>query len=150
MIEVLAKMPGVELLKEGCAGKNGLFWYPNSVNPVTFQRSYARTGHFDNLNRTNYDLITQKRVNKILFEGTTAVGAQFVPRNGGDAVRVKANKEVIIAAGTVHTPQVLQLSGIGPKTLLDKANISVLVDLPGVGQKFQDQAYVSNVGYRCK
>lgn len=150
MIQALAAMPGVETPQEGNGGSNGLFWYPSSVHPVTLQRSYARTGHFDNITRPNYELITGKRVNKILFDGTTAVGVQFVPRNGGEAIQVKAGKEVVLAAGAVHTPQVLQLSGIGPRPLLEKANISVVVDLPGVGQKFQDQGYVPSVGFRCE
>lgn len=52
---------------------------------------------------------------------------------------MKANKEVILAAGSAHTPQILQLSGVGPKRLLDSLGISTVVDLPGVGQNFQDQ-----------
>jgi choline dehydrogenase-like flavoprotein len=150
MIEAFAAMPGIERPKDCCAGDNGLFWYPSSVDPVKLQRSYARNGHFDNINRDNYELITGRRVNKILFDGTTAVGVQFVSRSGGDPVQVKATKEVILAAGAVHTPQVLQLSGIGPKALLEKAGIPVLVELPGVGQKFQDQAYIPSVSFRCK
>jgi choline dehydrogenase-like flavoprotein len=149
MLQAFIAMPGIDTPKDGCAGQNGVFWYPSSVNPTTLERSYARTGHFDNIARDNYELITGRRVNKILFDGTTAVGVQYVPRNGGAAVQVKAKKEVIVAAGAVHTPQVLQLSGIGPKPLLDKAKIPVIFDLPGVGQKFQDQAYVPSVGFRC-
>lgn len=61
---------------------------------------------------------------------------------------VSARKEVILSAGAVHTPQVLQLSGIGPRTLLEAAKIDVLVDLPGVGANFQDHAFL-NVGYAC-
>ncbi|KAL9125404.1 MAG: hypothetical protein Q9217_005389 [Psora testacea] len=52
---------------------------------------------------------------------------------------VKASNEIILAAGAVHSPQILQLSGIGPSKLLSKLGIHTLVDLPGVGYNFQDQ-----------
>jgi choline dehydrogenase-like flavoprotein len=57
---------------------------------------------------------------------------------------VKARKETILAAGAVHTPQLLQLSGVGPREVLERAGIDVKVDLPGVGNNFQDhpQAYL--------
>jgi choline dehydrogenase-like flavoprotein len=55
---------------------------------------------------------------------------------------VKARKEVILAAGGIHSPQVLQLSGIGPRKLLDSANITTVVDLPGVGANFQDHGMI--------
>ncbi|CAK7214806.1 hypothetical protein SBRCBS47491_002275 [Sporothrix bragantina] len=51
---------------------------------------------------------------------------------------VRARREVILAAGGIHSPQILQLSGVGPRRLLAAANISTIVDLPGVGQNFQD------------
>ncbi|CAK7207805.1 hypothetical protein SEUCBS139899_010619 [Sporothrix eucalyptigena] len=51
---------------------------------------------------------------------------------------VRARCEVILAAGGIHSPQILQLSGVGPRRLLSEANISTIVDLPGVGQNFQD------------
>jgi choline dehydrogenase-like flavoprotein len=52
---------------------------------------------------------------------------------------VKANREIILAAGAVRTPQILQLSGIGSEPLLSSLGIKTVVDLPGVGSNFQDQ-----------
>ncbi|PGH27490.1 hypothetical protein AJ80_00731 [Polytolypa hystricis UAMH7299] len=148
MYQALSKLPGVEIPLDGAGGNSGLFWNPTSMDPVNFWRSYARTGHYDNITRSNYEVITEHKVLKVLFDGTTATGVQFAPRNNlQNALTVKANKEVIIAAGTVHTPQILQASGIGPQSLLGQADIPVVVDLPGVGQNFQDHAYLS-VGFR--
>lgn len=63
-----------------------------------------------------------------------------MPRDGSKAPRsVRADKEVIVAAGAIHSPQILQLSGIGPKELLSDLGIQTLVDIPGVGFNFQDQ-----------
>lgn len=62
---------------------------------------------------------------------------------------MKTTKEIILAAGSAHTPQVLQLSGVGPKSLLDNLGISVVVDLPGVGQNFQDQPTLY-ASYNCE
>lgn len=146
----MAKMPGVEVPRDGCAGTNGLFWITSSRDPTTYTRSYARTGHYDNMTRPNYELLPGHKVTQILFNGTTAEGLRVIPAGGGDEVVVRASKEVILAAGAIHTPQVLQLSGIGPRSLLESANISVMVDLPGVGQKFQDQAYIPSMAFRCE
>ena len=84
-------------------------------------------------------MITGAKVNKILFDGDHATGVQFISRNDTSAapVTVKARKEVILAAGSVHTPQVLMQSGIGPKAHLTEAKIETKVDLPGVGSNFQ-------------
>lgn len=145
----MSKMPGVDIPIDGAGGRSGLFWFPTSMDPVKFWRSYSRTGHYDDeIQRENYEVITRHRVQKVLFNGKTATGVQFISRDGGESQTVTAKKEVIISAGTVHTPQILQLSGIGPQNLLESANITVLVDMPGVGQNFQDHAYLS-VGYRC-
>ncbi len=55
---------------------------------------------------------------------------------------VTANLEVILSSGAIHTPQILQRSGIGPRDLLEKAGVDVILDLPGVGQNFQDHCGV--------
>jgi choline dehydrogenase-like flavoprotein len=62
---------------------------------------------------------------------------------------VRARKEIILAAGTVHTPQILQLSGIGAASQLQGLGIDVVEDLPGVGANFQDHPG-PQVSYQCK
>lgn len=105
-------------------------------------RSHARTGHWDGIYRHNYEIITGSKALKVVFDGKKANGVLFVSTGSNsisNARLVKARKEVVIAAGTIHTPQILQASGVGPKPLLDAAGIPVVVDLPGVGQNFQDR-----------
>lgn len=114
------------------------------MDPERVERSYARTGHFDTINRANFELIAESKVTKILLQNGTATGVSFEQRAGSSTtvITVKANKEVIVAAGAIHSPQLLQQSGIGPKALLEAAGIATVVDLPGVGQNFQDHPMV--------
>lgn len=77
---------------------------------------------------------------------------QFVPRNVSSesvVTNVKARREIVLAAGAAHSPQILQLSGIGPKQLLSSLGIETIVDLPGVGRNFQDQPTLY-MQYSCK
>lgn len=62
---------------------------------------------------------------------------------------MSARREVILAAGAIHTPQLLELSGIGSARLLSSLNMTVLEDLPGVGNNLQDHAMV-RLSYPCK
>jgi len=98
------------------------------------------------ISRPNYHILSDHTVTKITFEGKKASGVQFIPSAGGDAVTVKASKEVLVAAGGINSPKVLQLSGIGSKSLLKKHNIPVVADLPGVGANFHDTAHI-NIPY---
>lgn len=111
---------------------------------VSVNRSYARTGHWDNLDRDNYDLITGSKVTNIVLEENKAVGVAFRPRDEEEAelTTVRARREVILSAGSIHSPQILQLSGIGPRKLLKEAGIETKIDLPGVGQNFHDHTAV--------
>lgn len=149
----MASIPDMNVPEDGGAGESGLFWYPSSHDPETGLRSYARTGHWDNVPRDNYELIVGAKVNQIIFdEDMTATGVQFVSLNDTEAepVVVNAKREVIVAAGTIHTPQVLMLSGIGPAEQLESAGIETKVDLPGVGSNFQDHSYIPFIFYQCK
>ncbi|PCH34877.1 hypothetical protein WOLCODRAFT_19639 [Wolfiporia cocos MD-104 SS10] len=82
-------------------------------------------------------------VTKIIFsrerEGLLATGVQFSV--GSKLYTVNATKEVVLSAGTVQTPQLLELSGIGNSTVIEQHGITTLVDLPGVGENFQDHLY---------
>ena len=149
-VDTWRDMPGVSFRPDSGTGLPGLYWYPTFMDPTTATRSYARTGHYENVRRPNYHLLTGSKVNKILLQGTKAYGVRFTSvANGGVTTSIRANKEVILAAGAIHTPQIMQLSGLGPKQLLQSANISVAVDLPGVGQNFQDHLSLS-ANFTCK
>ncbi|KAI0172392.1 putative GMC oxidoreductase [Hypoxylon sp. FL1284] len=139
-IEAFQDIPGAEFPPDSGAGKAGVYWFPTFMDPRIVQRSYARTGHFDGINRTNHHVITESHVTKILLEDGTATGVTFRQGTGNSTTytTVKANREVILSAGSIHSPQILQRSGVGPKKLLQSAGIDTVVDLPGVGQNFQD------------
>jgi len=109
-------------------------------------RSFARTGHWDGIEaaRSNYHTLTGHRVLKVNFHNKRATGVSFVPTDAtsaANALTVTAKKEVILAAGTIHTPKILQASGIGAKALLQAASIPKVVDLPGVGANLQDHPF---------
>jgi len=153
LVAAFGDIPGVEFPSDSGAGLPGVFWYPASVDPLTVTRSHSRSGHWDGIHRKNYEIVTGSKVLKVLFKDKVANGVQFVPsgaKNATDSTVVKARKEVIIAAGTIHTPQILQASGLGPEKLLRSANIPVISDLPGVGQNFQDHPLPWTTGFECK
>jgi choline dehydrogenase len=88
------------------------------------------------MRRSNLAVRTHALVTRVLFEGRRAVGVRY--ERGGQEVVVRARREVIISAGSINTPQLLKLSGIGPKAELAAAGIEVVHDLPGVGENLQD------------
>jgi choline dehydrogenase len=86
--------------------------------------------------RNNLTVITHALVHKVLLEGKKAVGVRY--EHKGKVVDISAHKEVVLSAGSIGSPHILQLSGIGPKATLEAANIEVKHDLPGVGENLQD------------
>ena len=87
--------------------------------------------------RGNLKIITGAAVKRILFDGTTATGIEF-SRADGRNVTAHAQREVILSAGAVGSPHLLMLSGVGPAHHLGEMGISVVADLPGVGQNLND------------
>ncbi|KAF2853153.1 GMC oxidoreductase [Plenodomus tracheiphilus IPT5] len=139
------KAEGVPLPKEHASGTaTGAYWIPTALQPKTQTRSHARNAYYDPVqSRSNLVLVTGKTVNEILFDqgflsGYTASGVQYKSRTDGSVRQVYARQEVILAAGSIFTPQLLQLSGIGPKNILSAAGIKVKKHMPAVGANMQD------------
>ena len=97
--------------------------------------------------RPNLRVETRAFVTRVLFEGTRAVGVEL-RRGDGSTYEVRAGREVILAGGAINSPQLLELSGIGSAENLKRFQINPVVDLPGVGEGFQDHLQVRSV-YRC-
>jgi choline dehydrogenase len=96
--------------------------------------------------RPNLTVLTNTLVTRIVVEKARARGVMLVVR--GAAREVRAEKDVILAAGAVNSPQLLMLSGIGPAAELKRAGVEAIHDLPGVGKNLQDHVMVS-AGYKC-
>jgi choline dehydrogenase len=98
------------------------------------------------LKRPNLSLITRAFTTKILFAGKRAIGVEYVRR--GQTQRVYGGK-IICCGGAINSPQLLQLSGVGNGAELQKLGITVVQDLPGVGENLQDhlETYIQ---YACK
>jgi choline dehydrogenase-like flavoprotein len=87
-------------------------------------------------NRANLKVELGARIARVIFDGRKAVGVAF--EQDGHRREVKARREVILSAGAVASPQILQLSGVGPAELLGAHGVPIVQDLPGVGENLQD------------
>jgi len=92
------------------------------------------------LHRANLRLETNALVERIVFEGRRATGIEFA--RGGQRFRAGAKGEVVLTAGAINSPQLLELSGIGQGERLAKHGIAVLQDTPGVGENLQDHLQI--------
>ncbi|MBN8986768.1 MAG: GMC family oxidoreductase N-terminal domain-containing protein [Rhizobiales bacterium] len=93
--------------------------------------------------RSNLTIVTHAQVSRILLRGAEAVGVQYIV--GGQVRTAHAEREVILCAGAVQSPQLLQLSGIGEAALLKPLGIAPIIDLPGVGANLQDHYQVRSI-----
>jgi len=119
----------------------GLYWTQASIDRRDQTRATSRKAYYDTvyLERPNLRLLIGNTVTEILFRNLTAIGVRTIPTGGGlMTTKFFARKEVILAAGAFQTPQLLQVSGIGPKKVLQAAGISLKKDMPAVGANFQD------------
>jgi choline dehydrogenase len=96
--------------------------------------------------RANLHVETDAHVLGLMLDGARAVGVRY--RQGGIEMSARCRAEVLLAAGAIQSPQLLQLSGIGPGALLRKHDIAVVRDLPGVGENLQDHLQF-RLTYEC-
>lgn len=93
-----------------------------------------------NRDRPNLNIVTEALCTKVEFDGKAATGVVY--QQGWELHRVRADREVILSAGALHTPQLLQISGIGPADLLRQHGIDVVHELEGVGENLMDHMQV--------
>ena len=87
--------------------------------------------------RPNLTVMTDSKVRRVLFDGLRATGVEVGDRRGRRQ-EIFCQREVVLSAGVIQSPQLLMLSGIGPSAELGRHGLAPLVDLPGVGQNLQD------------
>jgi choline dehydrogenase-like flavoprotein len=143
------KATGVHVPVDGNNGEAyGPSWFGNTMDKTTGRRAHARYAYIDPISeRTNLKIITKTTAQKIIFEegkkSMKAVGVQITDDATKKTSIVYATKEVVLAAGAIQTPKLLQLSGVGPRSVLEAAGVKVKVELDAVGSNFQDHPYAT-------
>ena len=97
--------------------------------------------------RDNLQIITRAQVRRIIIENKVATGVEFVDR-GGQTKTIKANREIVLSAGAIGSPQIMMLSGLGEAQHLQEHGIEAHSDLPGVGKNLQDHLQARLV-FKC-
>ena len=101
-------------------------------------------------NRSNLTIRTHAFVTQLLMDGTRTVGVEYsAGGRSGQVMQVRANREVILSGGTINSPQLLQISGVGPSVLLKSLGIKIRHHLPGVGENLRDH-YAPRFNARVK
>lgn len=122
---------------------------PAAIDPNSKTRSHAGTGYYDHevRKRNNLRVLSETLVEKVILTTTedgqvSAQGVRFSSRTGKTHT-VNVNNEVILSAGAFQSPQLLELSGIGSRDLLERLGIETIIDNPFVGENLQDHAMAS-------
>ncbi len=120
-----------------------------TVTPKGRRASTAR-GYLDQArSRRNLKIVTHALTDHIVFDGKRAVGVNYLQGDSNQLTHAKARREVLLCAGAIASPQILQRSGVGPAALLKSLDINVVHDLPGVGENLQDHLEMY-LQYACK
>ena len=120
-----------------------------TVTPQGRRASTAR-GYLDQARaRANLTIVTHATTDRILFDGKRAMGVAYLQGDDSTPLTVHARREVLLCAGAIASPQILQRSGVGPAALLREFDIPVVQDLPGVGENLQDHLELY-LQYACK
>ena len=121
---------------------DGSAFLVNAINHTDGNRDSSETAFLRPfLSRRNLFVLNGTLAEKIIFDGNTATGVQVSTGNSTSSQLIAAAKEVIVSAGTFQSPQLLQVSGVGPATMLKQHNIPIVADRPGVGREMQDHTF---------
>ncbi|KAG0644922.1 Citrinin synthesis mpl7 [Hyphodiscus hymeniophilus] len=135
---------GVKTVLAGSSSPLGTQYTKSSISATAGTRSSSVSSYYQpNMHRKNLHLLPRAVVSKVNFtkgqSNLTATSVDFSLE--GERYTIQASKEVIICAGTVQSPMLLELSGIGTKSVLDSQGIETLVPNPGVGENLQDHPF---------
>ncbi|KAF7970350.1 hypothetical protein HWV62_24322 [Athelia sp. TMB] len=138
------KNRGLPLLEDPYGGDiTGMWMASATMDPKTWTRSNAATAYYvPNKDRKNFTVLTEAFASRVLFADAngdadiTATGVEFIHEE--KTYTVHAKKEVVLSAGTIKSPHILELSGIGRPEILKSIGVPVKVDLPGVGENLQE------------
>jgi choline dehydrogenase len=126
---------------------DGFGWWQFTIDAQTGLRSSSEASFLSEAyGRPGLTTYINAQARNIIFENGTAVGVR-VTNHGMRPFTISARKEVIVSAGAWHSPQLLMVSGIGPKATLDDFGINVVKDLPGVGQNMWDSTNIGGPVY---
>jgi choline dehydrogenase len=129
-----------------CAEQEGVTWF--QLTTRNGQRCSTAVAYLHPaMGRSNLRVETYAQATRLLLEGKRAAGVEYL--QGGARRSARARAEVILAAGSVASPQLLELSGIGRGAVLEQQGIPVVLDLPGVGENLQDH-YMIGAQWRVK
>ncbi len=120
----------------------GTGFFEIGYRPETNTRSSSSICYLHPAQRTrpNLHVLLRTRALRLLLDGGNRVSGVLVRADGGAVTEVAARREVVVCAGAIDSPRLLQLSGIGPAAVLADAGVDVRVDLPGVGENLMDHA----------
>ncbi|KAJ7466573.1 GMC oxidoreductase [Mycena galericulata] len=135
---------GLRAIEDPCGGDITGTWIASAnLNPSDWTRSYSTTGYYlPARDRPNLMVLTEAMVTRILFddakigEPLTAIGVEYV--HNASTIQAKVNSEVILSAGTIQSPKILELSGIGRPEILAQLGVEARIHLDGVGENVQE------------
>ncbi|TFY62644.1 hypothetical protein EVG20_g6631 [Dentipellis fragilis] len=150
VIATTKELPSLFPFNEDQNAGNQIGWGWTQSTIEAGSRTTSATAYLDPvLSRSNLDIVINAQATKLIQTGTdngTPIfnGVQFTKSKSSPRFAVNATKEVILSAGSIGSPQLLMLSGIGPSSQLSSVGIQTVVNAPGVGQNLQDHPLLSN------
>ncbi|TFK50444.1 GMC oxidoreductase [Heliocybe sulcata] len=145
---------GIHALDSALRGEvTGTWCSVSTIDPATQTRANSVTAYLQpNIDRPNLEVLTEALVNRIITSvsasGVTASGIEFT--HGGVTHEVYVDGDVVLCAGAVQSPKILELSGIGDRRVLELAGVDVKLDLPGVGNNVQEHISHAGVSFELK